>query len=100
MSGGRDDFSDIFFHGICPLDVFSHCPLLGNNYRRGWRGFLGVYVVFFVGVLDCWEVFGLDKNGGPKLCGFKTNQRGSAWDTPPARLIAFNYVKNRSINYG
>jgi len=48
--GGWDEFSDVFFHGICPLDDCFDCALLGKNGRQGSPGFLGVYVACFVGV--------------------------------------------------
>jgi len=49
LFGGRDDSSDVFFHGICPVDDCFDCALLGNNTRQGCPDFLVVIVVCFVG---------------------------------------------------
>lgn len=55
---GRDDFSDVFCHGTCPLGDFFDFALLGNNSRQRWPDFFAVVVVCFVGVGDGAGNFG------------------------------------------
>ena len=59
FSGGLDDFSDVFFHGMRSLVLSNYCALLGVNCRQGWPGFLAELVVCFVGFGDGAELGGL-----------------------------------------
>ena len=59
FSCGLDDFSDVFFHGICSLDGFYYCAHLGVNCPQGLADFLAELVVCFDGFGDGAELVGL-----------------------------------------
>jgi hypothetical protein len=59
-SCGRDDFSDVLFHGICSLDSSFYCAPSGINCLQIWSDFLARLVVCFVEFRDGTEIWGLD----------------------------------------
>ena len=47
--GGRDDFSDIFLHSMCPPEDYFYCALFGVNCMQSFD------VLFSeISVLFCW----------------------------------------------
>jgi hypothetical protein len=58
--GGRDDFSDIFFHGMRSQEDYFHCAPLGVNSLQFWPDLLARFGVCFVGFRDGAEIWGLD----------------------------------------